>query len=178
MRKIIFKVIKWILLVLILILAVIVVWNYACKRNEAGKVKDAYGQSVEVAGKNMVVDINGEENETTIILLPGWGSPSPVLEFLPLAEQLSKEYIVITIEPFGYGLSDVAGTERNIDTIVEELHECVKELDYNQYYLMAHSLSGLYSLYWANVYPQEVQGFIGIDPSVPKQSDGSRFLLI
>mgnify|MGYP000691880372 CR=1 FL=1 len=61
MRKIIFKVIKWILLVLILILAVIVVWNYACKRNEAGKVKDAYGQSVEVAGKNMVVDINGEE---------------------------------------------------------------------------------------------------------------------
>lgn len=175
MRKIIFKVIKWILLVLILILAVIVVWNYACKRNEAGKVKDAYGQSVEVAGKNMVVDINGEENETTIILLPGWGSPSPVLEFLPLAEQLSKEYIVITIEPFGYGLSDVAGTERNIDTIVEELHECVKELDYNQYYLMAHSLSGLYSLYWANVYPQEVQGFIGIDPSVPKQSDEEPF---
>ena len=54
MRKIIFKVIKWILLVLILILAVIVVWNYACKRNEAGKVKDAYGQSVEVAGKKMV----------------------------------------------------------------------------------------------------------------------------
>ena len=175
MRKIIFKVIKWILLVLILILAVIVVWNYACKRNEAGKVKDAYGQSVEVAGKNMVVDIKGEENETTIILLPGWGSPSPVLEFLPLAEQLSKEYRAITIEPFGYGLSDVADTERNIDTIVEELHECVKELDYNQYYLMAHSLSGLYSLYWANVYPQEVQGFIGIDPSVPKQSDEEPF---
>ena len=51
MRKIIFKVIKWILLALILILAVMVVWNYACKRNEAGKVKDAYGKSVEVAGK-------------------------------------------------------------------------------------------------------------------------------
>ena len=123
----------------------------------------------------MVVDIKGEENETTIILLPGWGSPSPVLEFLPLAEQLSEEYRVVTIEPFGYGLSDVAGTERNIDTIVEELHECVKELGCNQYYLMAHSLSGLYSLYWANVYPQEVQGFIGIDPSVPKQSDEEPF---
>lgn len=175
MRKRIFKVIKWILLALILVLAVMVVWNYACKRNEAGKVKDVYGQSVEVAGKNMFVDIKGEENETTIILLPGWGSPSPVLEILPLAEQLSEEYRVITIEPFGYGLSDVAGTERNIDTIVEELHECVKELGCNQYYLMAHSLSGLYSLYWANVYPQEVQGFIGIDPSVPKQSDEEPF---
>lgn len=40
---------------------------------------------------------------------------------------------------------------------------------------MAHSLSGLYSLYWANVYPQEVQGFIGIDSSVPKQSDEEPF---
>lgn len=171
MRKRIFKVIKWILLILILALVVMTVWNYACKRNEVDKVKEAYGQSVEVAGKNMLVDIKGKENETTIILLPGWGSPSPVLEFLPLAEQLSEKYRVVTIEPFGYGLSDVAGTERNIDTIVEELHECVKELDCDQYYLMAHSLSGLYSLYWANAYPQEVQGFIGIDPSVPKQSD-------
>lgn len=175
MRKFIFKVIKWILLALILILAVMVVWNYICKRNEADKVKDAYGQSVEVADKNMVVDIKGEENKTTIILLPGWGSPSPVLEFLPLAEQLSEEFKVVTIEPFGYGLSDVAGMERNIDTIVEELHECVKELGCNQYYLMAHSLSGLYSLYWANAYPQEVQGFIGIDSSVPKQSDEEPF---
>lgn len=121
------------------------------------------------------MNIKGEENETTIILLPGWGSPSPVLEFLPLAEQLSEEYRVITMEPFGYGLSDVASTERSIDTIVEELHECVKELGCNQYYLMAHSLSGLYSLYWANVYSQEVQGFIGIDPSVPKQSDEEPF---
>lgn len=69
------------------------------QEKEAGKVKDAYGKSVEVAGKNMVVDIKGEENETTIILLPGWGSPSPVLEFLPLAEQLSEEYRVVTIEP-------------------------------------------------------------------------------
>lgn len=175
MRKRIFKVIKWILLALILALAVMAVWNYACKRNEAAKVEDAYGQSVQVAGKSMVIDIKGEENKTTIILLPGWGSPSPVLEFLPLAEQLSEKYRVITIEPFGYGLSDEIGTERNIDTIVEELHECTEKLGCNQYYLMAHSISGLYSLYWANAYPQEVQGFIGIDSSVPKQDENEPF---
>lgn len=171
MKKRIFKVIKWILLIHILALVVMTVWNYACKRNEADKVKEAYGQSVEVTVKNMVVDIKGKEDETTIILLPGWGSPSPVLEFMPLAEQLSENYRGVTIEPFGYGVSDGAGTERNIDTIVEELHECVKDPGYDQYYLMAHSLSGLYSLYWTNVYPQEVQRFIGIDSSAPKHSD-------
>ena len=119
----------------------------------------------------MTVDIKGEDNETTIILLPSWGSPSPILEFLPLAEELSEDFWVITIEPFGYGLSDKVGTEREISVIVEELHECTQKLGCDQYYLMAHSLSGLYSLYWANAYPQEVQGVIGIDPSVPKQSD-------
>lgn len=130
---------------------------------------------MEVMGKNMIVDVKGEENATTIILLPGWGSPSPVLEFLPLADILSEKFRIITIEPFGYGLSDESGTERKLDTIVEELHECTKQLGCNQYYLMAHSLSGLYSLYWANMYPQEVQGFIGIDSSVPKQSDEEPF---
>lgn len=130
-----------------------------------------------VDGYNIVVDVKGEENETTIILLPGWGSPSPILEFLPLAEKLSENFRVITIEPFGYGLSDKIGKEREISVVVEELHECTKKLGCDEYYLMAHSLSGLYSLYWANVYPQEVQGFIGIDPSVPKQSDKEPYVI-
>lgn len=51
-------------------------------------------------------------------------------------------------------------------------HGCAQELGCRQYYLMAHSISGLYSLYWANACPEEVQGFIGIDCSVPGQSDG------
>ena len=130
---------------------------------------------MEVMGKNMIADVKGEENAITIIVLPGWGSPSPVLEFLPLVDRLSERFRIITIEPFGYGLSDESGTERKLDTIVEELHECTKQLGCDQYYLMAHSLSGLYSLYWANMYPQEVQGFIGIDSSVPKQSDEEPF---
>lgn len=163
---------KWILLIILFGAIGMMIWNYFCKKSEMVQIEGAYGQVIEVNGKDMVVDVLGEENETTIILLPGWGSPSPVLEFLPLAEKLSRKYQVITIEPFGYGLSDEAGNERKIDTIVDELHECTQKLGCDQYYLMAHSLSGLYSLYWANTYPNEVRGFIGIDSSVPKQSDG------
>lgn len=40
---------------------------------------------------------------------------------------------------------------------------------------MGHSLGGLYSLYWANRYPEEVRGFIGIDPSVPGMNDEQPF---
>ena len=170
-----FKIIKWIFCVLFVVVAILIIWNFICKRTEQSKIEAAYGNTVEINGHDIVISIEGEENETTIILLPGWGSASPVLEFLPLAKELSKDFRVITIEPFGYGLSDQSGEERKINLVVEELHECVQKLGCSQYYLMAHSLSGLYSLYWANAYPQEVQGFIGIDPSVPKQSDEEPF---
>lgn len=125
---------------------------------------------VRVDGCNMVVDVRGEGNIPTIILLPGWGSPSPVLEFLPLAKELAKKFRVITVD---YGFSDQSNKERKIDAIVKELHECTKELGCDQYYLMAHSISSVYSLYWTNTYPHEVQGFIGIDCSVPKQFDNT-----
>ena len=171
MKKKIWKAIKTIVLILLGLAAALMVWNFFCKKAEQTKIEAAYGTAVEVDGHSMVADVKGEENETTIILLPGWGSPSPILEFLPLAEELSEDFRVITIEPFGYGLSDRVGTEREIGVVVEGLHECTQKLGCDQYYLMPHSLSGLYSLYWANAYPQEVKGFIGIDPSVPKQSD-------
>jgi pimeloyl-ACP methyl ester carboxylesterase len=164
-------VLKWVFLVILFSVLALVLWNQICKRIDSKLLPNAYGQAVEVNGKTMVVDIQGEENETTIILLPGSASASPVLEFLPLAEALSKHYRVITIEPFGYGLSDTTNTSRDMDTVVNELHQCVSTLGYDRYYLMAHSLSGLYSLYWANTYPEEVLGFIGIDCSVPGQNE-------
>lgn len=173
MRKKIFKIMKWLFLGLIVIGAAGAIWNCICMRIKLPRIENAYGHEVEVDGKKMVVDIIGplEENASTIVLLPGLGSPSPVLEFKPLAEELAKEYRMITVEPLGYGLSDQADTKRSVNNITEELHCCLQELGVEKYYLMAHSIGGLYSVYYANTYPDEIQGFIGIDSSVPKQNE-------
>ena len=128
MRKKFLKIIERILLIIIFIIIVLSIWNLICKEKEQSEIQSAYGQPLEVMGKNMIADVKGEENAITIIVLPGWGSPSPVLEFLPLVDRLSERFRIITIEPFGYGLSDESGTERKLDTIVEELHECTKQL--------------------------------------------------
>lgn len=82
---------------------------------------------------------------------------------------------MVTIEPLGYGLSDRTRRPREMDRIMRELHGCAQKLGCDRYYLMAHSISGIYSLYWANAYPKEVQGFIGIDCSVPGQLDQENF---
>lgn len=93
MRKKIYKIMKWLFLGLIVIGAAGAIWNYICMRIELPGIENAYGQEVEVDGKKMVVDIIGplEEDASTIVLLPGLGSPSPVLEFKPLAEEFGYE---------------------------------------------------------------------------------------
>lgn len=169
------KILKWLLIILAAITILGIIINTICRLLNKSKLQDAYGQEVPVDGRSMRVDVKGEESSPVIVLLPGLSCASPVLEMEPLATALSRNYRVVTIEPFGYGLSDLTEQERTIENVVQELHACVETLGYKEYYLMGHSLGGLYSLYWANQYPEEVQGFVGIDPSVPGMNDEQPF---
>jgi len=169
------KVLKWLFILLAAVILLGIIVNAICRLLAKSKLQDAYGQEVMVDGKSMRVDVRGEAGKPVIILLSGLGSASPVLELEPLSAALSQNFCVVTIEPFGYGLSAGTTQDRTIENIVEELHTCVKTLGYEEYYLMGHSIGGLYSLYWANQYPEEVKGFIGIDPSVPGMNDEQPF---
>ena len=79
------------------------------------------------------------------------------------------KYTVITIEPFGYGLSSETNRERSLNNMTEEIHEVVKQLNLNHFILMGHSIAGLYSLAYINKYPGKATAFVGIDTSVPTQ---------
>ncbi len=155
--------------IIFVFVATLSIINSISKKKEANSLNHAYGQMVEVDGKKMCVDIKGSGNKV-IVLLPGFASTSPVLEMAPLADKLKDDYTVVTVEPFGYGLSDETKKERSIENITEELHTLLHKLGYKKYTMMAHSLSGLYSVYYANKYQGEVEAFVGIDSSVPKQA--------
>ncbi|WP_281215603.1 alpha/beta hydrolase [Bacillus altitudinis] len=168
------KLLKIMLIALCTILTVLVVFvssvyvvNLISKEREQGKI-EAYGQKVLVDGKQMNVLIQGDGKET-IVLLPGYGTASPVLDFKPLVKELSPYYRVVVIEPFGYGLSDDTDKVRTSQNIVDEIHECLQKLNIKKYTLMGHSISGIYGLEYVNQYEKEVQAFVGIDTSVPKQ---------
>lgn len=169
------KILKWLLILLVAVIILGIIINAICRLLAKSRLQDAYGREVTVDGKSMRVDVRGDADKPVIILLSGLASASPVLELEPLSAALSQNYCVVTIEPFGYGLSDAADLDRTIENIVKELHTCVETLGYKEYYLMGHSIGGLYSLYWANQYPEEVKGFIGIDPSVPGMNDEQPF---
>ena len=116
---------------------------------------------------NTLVKGNGNQ---TIVLLSGWGTEDPINDFTPLINELSSHFRVVALEYFGYGKSDVTEKERTNKEFTEEIRSTLKNLNINPpYVLMPHSMSGLYSLYYANTYPAEVAAIVGIDASLPQK---------
>ncbi|MET0854073.1 MAG: alpha/beta hydrolase, partial [Microterricola sp.] len=76
------KTIGVIVAVLALALATTAVVNVAATSAEAERI-ESYGQLVPVDGKEMNVEISGSGDET-IVLLPGFGTAAPALDFSPL----------------------------------------------------------------------------------------------
>ena len=129
---------------------------------------ESYGQTVSVDGRSMNVVITGEGDQD-VVLLSGFGTASPALDFGPLVADLAQDHRVIVVEPFGYGLSDGTERARTTDNIVEEIHEALQSLEVDRYVLMGHSIAGLYAIEYTNRYADEVTAFVGIDTSVPGQ---------
>jgi len=148
-------------------IAIVFIVNVISNKSEQGKIQP-YGQLVPVDGKRINVLIQGK-GEETVVLLPGYGTAAPALDFKPLVEELSPFYKLVVIEPFGYGLSDITEKERSTANIVNEIHEALQRLRIDRYILMGHSIAGIYGLDYVNKYENEVRAFVGIDSSVPTQ---------
>lgn len=161
---IVLKIIAAFIIFVLLFIATVFTVNKISSYSEQ-KRTEPYGQLVPVDGKQMNVFIQGE-GEETIVLLPGYGTAAPGLDFKPLVSELSPNYKVVVVEPFGYGLSNQTSKERTTANIVSEIHEALQSLQIDRYILMAHSISGLYSLDYVNQYPNEVSAYIGLDSSV------------
>ena len=148
-------------------LATTTVVNAIATATEKDRI-ESYGQTVSVGDGEMNVVIAGD-GDTDIVLLPGFGTASPALDFEPLVSDLAQDHRVIVVEPFGYGLSDGTDRERTTENIVDEVHQALQTLDVDRFVLMGHSIAGLYAIDFANRYPDEVAAFVGIDTSVPGQ---------
>lgn len=150
-------------------MASVVIYDRIKEKQEKEKFSP-YGFKVETRLGSMNAVINGEKGPV-IVLLSGYGTASPYLDFKPLAKELSRFAKVVTLEYPGYGCSEQAERPRTVWNIIEEVHEVLKRLGFERYWLMPHSISGVYSLAYANRYPEEVEGILCIDTSHPEQID-------
>jgi pimeloyl-ACP methyl ester carboxylesterase len=134
-------------------------------------------ESKKLDGKHVYVDVEGKkihcwkggEGKHTILMLSGYGTPSPILDFKPLTNEFTKKYQVVIIEGFGYGYSDDTNKDRTLDNIDIEIHTVLNTLNIEPpYVLVAHSISGILAHYFAAKHPTEIEAMIGIEPAVPE----------
>ena len=128
------------------------------------------GKIVEVNGHHMNVYLSGNPNsDFTLVFMSGAGTCSPTLDFKTLYSLFEKDYQIAVVEKAGYGFSDISDISRDIDTILFETRESLNlaGVTNHNYILFPHSMSGIEALYWANKYPDEIKGIVGLDPSVP-----------
>lgn len=161
------KILKAILGIFLFLFLSFAIHQLLLKREES-KIT-SYGRKIQVLGKKMNVVEMGREGDPIIVLDPGYGTMAPGLDFKPFMKELSKNFHVYAIEPFGYGDSDTMDTPRTVENISVEFHEALKALGIQEYILRSHSISGIYSIDFLNKYPEGVVGFIGLDTSVPNQ---------
>lgn len=161
------KILKNLLIGIIVVCILWIIFSNLSKKYEENQYVYP-GQLVTVENKKIHVFIQGT-SDNTIVLIPGLGTAAPVLDYEPLINELSKKNKVVVVEPFGYGWSDLTDSERTVENITHELREALKQVNVDEpFVLMAHSLSGIYSMYYANKYPDEIKGIVDIDPTLPQ----------
>lgn len=113
-----------------------------------------------------------EEGEgPTVVILPEFGSQSPVTQYKTIVDSLKDTHRVVVVEYFGYGFSmSMSKHERLNDVIVEEI---IKLLDYRQisgpYTLIAADTSSIYAMRFQQKYPELVSSIISIDSVYPAE---------
>ena len=159
---------------LLLILLICMVVHNVLKMNEissryTGKYKNLV-MVYEDDNKMMNIYSVGE-GPKTIVILAGFGSQSPIIQYKALADGLKDEYKVVIVEYFGYGYSmSMKKYERTNKNIVNEIKTTLETYGIvGPYVLMPHSHANMYAMSFEQEYPELVQGIVSIDGLYPAE---------
>ncbi|NUU62767.1 alpha/beta hydrolase [Paenibacillus sp. JW14] len=143
--------------------------NHLYQLREESRLFAGEGQRVRVNDHELNV-YNEGSGEDTYVFMAGSGTASPMYELKGLYSKFSADHKIAVIEKAGYGYSEIAGDDRDLDKILEESREALHRSGSKPpYILVPHSLSGLEAIYWAQKYPDEIKAIIGLDIGLPEE---------
>lgn len=103
----------------------------------------------------------------TIVLQAGLGDTRDV--WAGLVPALAREHRVLAVNRPGNGDAPAVNGPRDPCTLAGEQHAMMRRLGVKPpYVLVGHSLGGLYEYVFAKLYPEEVAGFVLLDPTHPR----------
>lgn len=137
--------------------------------------KGDYKKLVEVDSDKMMNVVVYGEGEKTIVILPGFGMQSPVIQYKAIADSLKDSYKIAVVEYYGYGYSMITKKERSLDNIVDEVKIALEQSGLYEYILMPHSSSNVYAMKMVQKYPENIKGIISLDGTFPAQYNEQYF---
>ncbi|MFJ7183257.1 alpha/beta hydrolase [Lysinibacillus xylanilyticus] len=168
MKKL-FKKIVFYFITVILIGLVVIFSYHQYQLSKESELLDTKGTLVEVDHQKINVYTEGD-GQDTYVFMAGSGVAAPIYEMKGLYSKFSKENKIAVIERTGYGYSDVSKDERDIDMMLAQTREALlKSGNKPPYILVPHSISGVEAIYWAQKYPEEIEGIIALDIGLPSQ---------
>ena len=169
--KMIGKVLLVLLCLILLFFIIVFVYHRIMLGKEKGLISEPLGEMITVDGRQMCVYTEGS-GEHTIVFMSGYGTPSPILDFRPLYSRLTDDFRIVAVEKFGYGFSDETDDPRDIDTMLRQTREAIAGAGVDgPFILCPHSASGLEAIYWAQTYPEEIEGIAALDIAMPGYHD-------
>lgn len=124
---------------------------------------------VKVDEKQMAAYVTGE-GEHTLVMLGDATEACPTMALRPLADFLAQDCKIVILDSFGRGFSDDTETRRDAEHMAEEAHQAIEALGVEKpYVLVPHGSAGIYAQRYLQMYPEEVEGMIGLDSWIPDQ---------
>ena len=137
----------------------------------SGKYKKLY-----TAGDGMINLYTKGTGDRTLLILPEFGTVSPVIKYKALADSLSNAFKVVVVEPLGYGYSLSTKDPRTSKNIVGELREALGNAKMEgPYTILAFSSSSIYADYYSKEFPDEVNGIITVNAVYPEALKNEKF---
>lgn len=102
--------------------------------------------------------------EDTIVFLHGLGMGDTTIAGKPMLMPFEGKHNLFIMDRFGNGLSDDTSEAQTVEKIVELYRDALEKTGQKKpYILIAHSISGIYATYWAQLYPEEIKAIIFLD---------------
>ena len=153
------------------LLLLLIYANHKSKLKNEKTYLVAPGQMVEVNGHDMHVYVYGNDKaKDTLVFMHSTTIVDDSIALQPLFDELKDDYRLVFIERSGYGFSKVSKKSRDIDTILEESRTALKGVGIDGKLTLVPIGTGcIEAFHWANTYPDEINGIIGINVTYPEQ---------
>jgi pimeloyl-ACP methyl ester carboxylesterase/heme-degrading monooxygenase HmoA len=120
-------------------------------------------QLVDIGGVRLNVVRGG--SGSPVLLVHGW--PSTWWAWRKIMPSLARDHAVVAIDLRGLGDSDRPGDGYDKQTVAEDLHRLVQQLNLGPVALVAHDMGGPVAYTYAVSYPGEVDRFAFLESGLP-----------